>query len=143
MTEPFLPLTLLAAALALCVAAAWLPRRRQRRPRLPAARPIPASWSLESVLVLVHRVPWDCLNPREQAEIVRRLRDADRGPLSMREHGRVNLVLGEIALTSGDREEARIRYGAAFRWDPRLPIRRTVERLESPAPLALSSRRAA
>jgi hypothetical protein len=61
----------------------------------------------------------------------------------MREHGRVNLILGEIALVSGDREEAKVRFRAALRWDPRLPLRRTLERLENPAPLSFTSRRAA
>jgi hypothetical protein len=95
-------------------------------------------------MVLVHTVPWVRLNPREQAEVVTRLREADRGAVSMREHGRINLVLGEIALATGDREEARIRFGAALRWDPRLPIRRTVERLENPVSLlSITTRRAA
>jgi predicted negative regulator of RcsB-dependent stress response len=61
----------------------------------------------------------------------------------MREHGRVNLILGEIALQEGDREQARLRFRAALRWDPRLPIRRTLERLENPTPLSFTSRRAA
>lgn len=142
MTEPFLPLAFLAAALALLVALASAPRRRRRR-KAPTRRPIPTGWSLESLLVLVHTVPWDRLNRREQAEIIGRLRIADQGPLSMREHGRINLLLGEIALATGDREEARLRYGAAFRWDPSLPIRRTVERLEAPPVLSITTRRAA
>jgi hypothetical protein len=144
MTEPYLPLTFLVAALAFGFVVASLPQRRRRRRKMRATRPIPAAWTLESLMVLVHTVPWVRLNPREQAEVVTRLREADRGAVSMREHGRINLVLGEIALATGDREEARIRFGAALRWDPRLPIRRTVERLENPVSLlSITTRRAA
>jgi len=143
MTEPLLPLAFLAAALALLLAVVSFPSKRRRRRKTPTRPSIPQGWSLESLLVLVHTVPWDRLHPREQAEIVGRLRIADQGPLSMREHGRINLVLGEIALATGDRDEARVRFGAALRWDPRLPIRRTVERLEAPPVLLMSTRRAA
>ncbi len=142
MTEPLLPLAFLSAALIFAFAVMARPARRRRR-KMPTRAPIPTGWSLESLLVLVHTVPWDRLNPREKAEIIGRLRIADQGPLSMREHGRVNLVLGEIALATGDREEARIRLGAALRWDPTLSIRRTVERLEAPPVLSIPSRRAA
>jgi len=143
MTEPIFPLAFLAAAL-LFFSFLVAPRsRRQRRPRprmLPAP---PADWSLESVLSLLHLTPFDRLSPPAQASIVERLRDADRGPISMREHGRINLILGEIALVHGDREEARVRFRTALRWDPRLPLRRTLERLEDPAPLSFTARRAA
>lgn len=142
MTEPLLPLAFLAGAIALFVAVTAAPKRRRRRKFL-SRPPIPAGWSLESLLILVHTVPWDRLNPREQAEIIGRLRIADQGAISMRDHGRINLVLGEIALATGDREEARVRYGAALRWDPRLPIRRTVERLEAQPALSITTRRAA
>jgi len=92
---------------------------------------------------LLHLTPFDRLSLPAQRSIVERLRAADRGPVSMREHGRINLILGEIALSAGDREEARHRFRAALRWDPRLPVRRTVERLEAPALLSFTSRRAA
>jgi hypothetical protein len=142
MTEPSFPLAFLAAALLLSFLVAPRSRRHRRmRPRpLPAP---PAAWTLESVLSLLHLTPFDRLSPPAQASVVERLRAADRGPISMREHGRVNLILGEIALVHGDREEARVRFGAAFRWDPRLNLRRTLERLENPTPLAFTSRRAA
>ncbi|HVR84371.1 MAG TPA: hypothetical protein VMU54_08675 [Planctomycetota bacterium] len=142
MTEPAFLLAVLAASLLLASFAVARPRRRRRlRPRsLPVP---PSTWSLESVLTLLHLTPFDDLSPQAQRAVVERLRAADRGPLSMREHGRINLLLGEIALATGDREEARRRYGAALRWDPRLPIRRTVERLEAPPALSSASRRAA
>jgi len=142
MTEPIFPLAFLGAALLLAsfVVAAPQRRRRTRPSRLPVP---PAAWSLESVLSLLHLTPFDRLSPQAQLSIVERLRAADRGPLSMREHGRINLVLGEIALSIGDREEARHRLRAALRWDPRLPVRRTVERLEAPTLLSFTSRRAA
>lgn len=142
MTEPIFPLAFLGAALLLAsfVVAAPQRRRRTKPPVLPVP---PAAWSLESVLSLLHLTPFDRLSPQAQLSIVERLRAADRGPVSMREHGRINLVLGEIALSIGDREEARHRFRAALRWDPRLPVRRTVERLEAPTLLSFTSRRAA
>jgi len=144
MTEPAFPLAFLAASLVFASFVATLPRRRRRlrRPSLPVP---PPTWTLESVLTLVHLTPFDHLSPEARRSVVERLRAADLGPISMREHGRVNLILGEIALATGDREEARKRYQAALRWDPKLPIRRTVERLEAPTPLSFTStvRRAA
>jgi hypothetical protein len=141
MTEPILPLAFLAAVLLFATAAlVSSPRRRRRRRSLPVP---PATWSLESVLSLIHLTPFENLSPEAQRSVVERLRAADRGPLSMREHGRVNLVLGEIALAAGDREEALKRFRAALRWDPRLGLRRMVERLETPTPLSFTSRRAA
>jgi hypothetical protein len=142
MTEPSFLLAFLAAALLLSFLVAPRSRRPLRmRPRtLPAP---PAAWTLESVLSLLHLTPFDRLSPPAQASIVERLRAADRGPISMREHGRVNLILGEIALVHGDREEARVRFRAALRWDPRLNLRRTLERLENLTPLSFTSRRAA
>jgi hypothetical protein len=142
MTEPTFPLALLAAALVLAsVAYSLRPSRRRLKVRpTPAPRP---AWSAESVLALVRAVPFDRRSPREQKEIVDRLRAVDLGPVSMREHGQINLVLGEIALLAGDRDQARFRFRVALRWDPRLPIRRTLERLENPTPLSFTSRRAA
>jgi len=142
MTEPAFPLVVLAASLLLASFVAAQPRRRRRLRHRSLPVPPPA-WPLESVLTLLHLTPFDDLSLQAQRAVVERLRAADRGPLSMREHGRINLILGEIALSTGDREEARRRYGAALRWDPRLPIRRTVERLEAPSLLSLTSRRAA
>ena len=142
MTEPIFPLAFLGAALLLASFLVAAPQRRRRMK--PSGLPVlPATWSLESVLSLLHLTPFDRLNPQVQASIVERLRAADRGPVSMREHGRINLLLGEIALSIGDREEARLRFRAALRWDPRLPVRRTVERLETPTLLSFTSRRAA
>lgn len=143
MTEPALPLAFLAAALLFASFAVYRPRRRRRRIRRESLPVPPPTWSLESVLSLIHLTPFDRLSPEAQRAVIDRLRGADRGPISMREHGRINLLLGEIALSKGDRDEARIRFRAALRWDPRLPIRRTVERLEAPALLAFTSRRAA
>jgi hypothetical protein len=143
MTEPSFPLAFLAAAL-LFFSFLVGPRSRRHRRLRPRMLPAPpAAWSLESVLSLLHLTPFDRLSPAAQASIVERLRAADRSPISMREHGRVNLILGEIALVHGDREEARVRFRAALRWDPRLPLRRSLERLESPEPLSFTSRRAA
>jgi hypothetical protein len=122
---------------------AAFPRRRRRRLRRRSLPPPPPTWTLESVLTLIHLTPFDHLSPEARRSVVERLRTADLGPISMREHGRVNLVLGEIALATGEREEARKRYAAALRWDPTLPIRRTVERLEGPTPLSFTCRRAA
>ena len=142
MTESSFALALLGAALLFAAFVAGLPRRRRRWKR--GSLPVPPStWSLESVLSLLHLAPFDRLSPEAQLAIVERLRAADRGSLSMREHGRVNLVLGEIALTIGDREEARFRFRAALRWDPRLAVRRMLERLDAPTPLSFTSRRAA
>jgi hypothetical protein len=144
MTEPAFPLAFLAASLLFAsVVAAW-PRRRRRLRRRSLPVP-PPTWTLQSVLTLIHLTPFDHLCPEARRSVVERLRAADLGPISMREHGRVNLILGEIALATGDREEARKRYQAALRWDPKLPIRRTVERLEAPTPLSFTStvRRAA
>lgn len=142
MTEPSFASILLAIALVFAGIVASLPRRRSRRK--PRSLPVPPrTWPLESVLSLLQLTPFHDLGPEAQAWIVERLRAADRGPLSMREHGRINLILGEIALSRNDRDEARVRYAAALRWDPRLPIRRTVERLQAPAILPLPARRAA
>ncbi|HEV3029940.1 MAG TPA: hypothetical protein VG457_20340 [Planctomycetota bacterium] len=144
MTEPALPLAILAVSVLLACFVAAMPRRRPlHRARLRPLPVPPRTWSLESLLSLLHLTPFDHLGPQAQLAVVERLRAADRGPLSMREHGRINLLLGEIALSTGDREEARRRYRAALRWDPRLPIRRTVERLDAPPVLSSSSRRAA
>lgn len=145
MTEPSLSLTLLALALALVAASLVVAhRRRSVRPEPDLAIPVPPrSWSLPTLFSLLHLTPFDRLSPGARLAVVERLREADLGPLSMREHGRINLLLGEIALSIGDREEARHRFRSALRWDPRLPIRRTVERLESPSLLAFTSRRAA
>lgn len=147
MTEPVLPLILLAAALLFGAVLVSLPRRRRSSRSLPAGTgrlPVPPrEWSLESVLSLLHLTPFDRLAPQAQLAVVERLRAADRGPLSMREHGRINLILGEIALSIGDREEARHRFRTALRWNPSLPIRRVLERLEAPTLLAFTSRRAA
>ncbi len=142
MTEPSLPLALLAAALLFSFVAASMSRRPRRlRHRTPApSRPV---WSFNAVLAHVQSAPYDQRSPQEQKEIVDRLRAVDQGPISMREHSRVNLILGEIALQEGDRDQARLRFRAALRWDPRLPIRRTLERLENPTPLSFTSRRAA
>jgi len=142
MTEPSLATIFLAASLLFACVVAALPRRRGRRKPRSLAVP-PPTWSLESVLSLLQLTHFSDLSREAQASVIERLRAADRGPLSMREHGHVNLILGEIALSRNDREEARVRYGAALRWDPRLPIRRTVERLEGPAILPLTARRAA
>ena len=143
MTEPALPLLLFALALILVSLVVGLSARRRRRlPSRPLPAP-PAAWSLESVLTLLHLTPFDRLSPHAQLAVVERLRAADLGPVSMREHGRINLILGEIALSIGDREEARHRFRSALRWDPRLPIRRTVERLEAPSLLSFTCRRAA
>jgi hypothetical protein len=142
MTEPSLPLAFLAAVLFLSFVAASKARRTRRLKRRPMTPPRP-DWSVDRVLALVQAAPYAQRSPREQREIVDRLRAVDQGPLSMREHGRVNLILGEIALQEGDREQARLRFRAALRWDPRLAIRRTLERLENPTPLSFTSRRAA
>ncbi|HLY12145.1 MAG TPA: hypothetical protein VKW04_22780 [Planctomycetota bacterium] len=142
MTVFSFPLVFLAASLLLAGVVASLPRRRRRRK--PRSLPVPpASWPLESVLSLLHLTPFDRLSAEAQRAIVDRLRAADQGPLSMREHGRVNLILGEIALSLGDREEARRRFRSALRWDPRLSLRRLLACLDTPAPLPLASRRAA
>jgi hypothetical protein len=142
MTEPALPLAFLAAALLFSFVAASFSRRSRRR-RLRSTTPVRPVWSFNAVLAHVQSAPYDQRSPGEQKEIVDRLRALDQGPLSMREHGRVNLILGEIALQAGDREQARLRFRAALLWDPRLPIRRTLERLENPTPLSFTSRRAA
>lgn len=142
MTEPSLPLALLAAALLCLVTLCAMPRRRRRVRSAPPDAPRPV-WPVDAVLDLVHAMPFDRRSPREQKEIVDRLRAVDQGPISMREHGRINLILGEIALLSGDRDQARHRFQVALRWDPRLPIRRTLERLENPHLLSFTSRRAA
>jgi hypothetical protein len=142
MTEPSLPLAFLAAALFLTFVAASMSRRTRRR-RLRPTTPSRPIWSLDAVFAHVRSAPYDRRSPHERKEIIDRLRAVDQGPLSMREHGRVNLMLGEIALQEGDREQARLRFRVALRWDPRLPIRRTLERLENPTPLQFSSRRAA
>jgi len=142
MTEPSLATLFLALALLFACVVGALPRRRGRRKTRSLPVP-PPTWSLESVLSLLQLTHFSDLSREAQASVVERLRAADRGPLSMREHGHVNLILGEIALSRNDRDEARVRFGAALRWDPRLPIRRTVERLEAPALLSLSARRAA
>ena len=81
--------------------------------------------------------------PQEQAELVERLRAADQARISPKDHARIHLALGEIALLGGDRELATERFRTALRWDPRLPIRRTLERLETPTVLAFTARRAA
>jgi hypothetical protein len=142
MTDPAVLLGLLAAALLLGSFVAASPRPGGRRRVRPLPVP-PRDWSLASILSLLHLTPFDGLSVPAQRAVVDRLRAADQGPVSMRDHGRINLVLGEIALSTGDRDEARRRFRAALRWDPRLPIRRTVERLESPTPLSFTCRRAA
>jgi hypothetical protein len=142
MTEPSLPLAFLAAALLFCSIVASL-SQRPRRLKLPSAPQPPPIWPVDAVLSLVQAVPFDQRSPREQQDLIERLRAVDQGPLSMREHGLVNLILAEIALQAGDREQARLRFRAALRWDPRLPIRRTLDRLENPTPLSFTSRRAA
>jgi hypothetical protein len=144
MTEPsFTQGFLTAALLFFGLVVSLVPRRRSRRWK-PRSLPVPpAAWSLESLLSLLQLTTFDRLSPAAQQSVVERLRAADRGPLSMREHGRVNLILGEIALSSNDREEARQRFRAALRWDPSLRIRRVLERLEAPTPLSFTSRRAA
>jgi hypothetical protein len=145
MTEPALFLLFLATAFLVASLSLSRPRRRRRRVRRSSLPVPPPTWSLESVMSLIHLTPFDRLSPEAQRSVIDRLRAADQGPISMREHGRINLLLGEIALSKGDREEARIRFRTALRWDPRLPIRRTVERLEAPALLSFTStfRRAA
>jgi len=142
MTEPSFPLVLLAGSLLFSFIAVSFSARR-RRPKSSGRPPTRPAWSADAVLALAASSPFDRRSPREQKEIVDRLRAVDQGPLSMREHGQVNLVLGEIALQAGDREQARLRFRAALRWDPRLPLRRTLERLEHPTPLSFTSRRAA
>jgi hypothetical protein len=140
MTEHTLALAFLGGALLLLAAGATGSRRRKRRRSRKPELPPPL---LPPVLHLLARVPFDLRSPSEQRRIVEYLKRIDAQAASPGVHAKIQLLLAEMALVTGDRDQAQLHFRAALGWDPRLPVRRTLERLEARALFPKSGPRAA
>lgn len=124
--------------LGLMFSAAYL-RWKQPLPRSPSLPPP----LLSPVLDLLGRTPFDRRNPHEQRRIVQFLKRVDAATTEVPVHAKVNLLLAEMALVTGDREQAMQHFRAALGWDPELSVRRTLDRLESPSFLSRPTSRSA
>jgi len=140
MTEHTLALAFLSGALLLLVAGASRSGRRKRRSVQPPALP---PLLLPPLLDLLARSPFDLRSPSEQRRIIEYLQRVDAQAAGPAVHAKIQLLLAEMALVTGDREQAQVHFRAALVWDPRLPVRRTLERLESPCLFPTSDPRAA
>ena len=129
MTEHAPALALLGSAVLLALAASAASRRKKQRVLPSPGQPPPL---LAPLLHLLGRTPFDRRNPAEQRRIVEFLKRIDAETTAPAVHAKIHLLLAEMALVTGDREQAQAHFRAALGWDPQLPVRRTLERLETP-----------
>jgi len=122
--------------LAFALSAALL---RRNRPQAPRSEFPPAL--LPPVLDLLGRTPFDRRSPLEQRRIVQHLHRVAATTTEAPVHAKISLLLGEMALVTGDREQAVTHFRSALASNPGLALQRTLDRLETPAfPLAGSRR---
>ena len=119
------------ALLALVVAGAASGGRRSRR---VVRRPLPKSSAGADLFAAAQQrlrtSPFDRMSPPERRGLVRLLERADQAATLPASHARIQLMLAEMALVSGDRERALEHFKTVLRWNPAAPVRRTIEALE-------------
>jgi hypothetical protein len=140
MTEHTFALAFLGGALLLLSAGVKSSRRRKRRRAREPEFPPPL---LPPVLDLLAQRPFDLRSPSEQRRIMEYLIRVDVQAPSPAVHAKIQLLLAEMELVTGNRDQAQVHFRAALGWDPRLNLRRTLERLESRALFPTSEPRAA
>jgi len=88
---------------------------------------------LGPVLDLLSRTPFDCRGPHEQRRIVQHLKRIDAQAPAPAVRAQVSLLLAEMALVTGDRDQAVVHFRSALAWNPGLSVQRTLDRLETPS----------
>jgi hypothetical protein len=109
--------------------------RTPKRPRAAAPPDL-----LDDALTRLAVTPFDRMGPGERVAVVALLHRAAQVSGESRVRATIQVMLAEMALVDGDRELAAIHFRAALQWDPTLPVRRTIQKLDAPAQLLTSSR---
>jgi hypothetical protein len=120
--------SVLFAVLVAGMATARTGRRKPRRP--PAGLLSSADELLAAARLRLQLRSFDRMIPTDRQAVVGLLERADRIATRPEVRARVNLLLAEMALVAGEREQALERFRAVLVLAPGAPVRRTVEVLE-------------